>query len=97
MMDQALNRYEAMAYLGIKSPTTFQKWIAATGCVGSPKNPGAVKSPRTWRIEELEEARKGVSGGRLVRMTSEPPPKKESPQELLDRLFPRQRRRKATT
>lgn len=96
----ALSCPEAMAYLGIKHRLTFQRWCEATGMYGSPKNPTKKLSPRTWTIEELDRGRQiaqEIQHPPLPtknRSEAPTPSPTETPEELLNRLFPRKRAKK---
>lgn len=87
----ALTRAEAMEYLGIKSPVTFQQWCTATECHGIRKNPGKSRSPRLWRRQELDAAweRARCTAPNVGHTPAPTPQQMETPADLLDRLFPR--------
>lgn len=89
----ALSRPEAMAYLGIKHHLTFRAWCEATGMLGSPKNPLKERSPRTWTVEELERGRAIACGqSRGGARASGSGASTASPEDILNRLFPRKKR-----
>lgn len=88
----ALSRPEAMAYLGIKHHVTFRAWCEATGMLGSPKNPLKQRSPRTWTVDELERGRAIACGQSRGARTTGMGASAASPEEILNRLFPRKKR-----